>query len=245
MEKIRIKGSSKLYEIQSIQKIQEHILRITFTGGGPSKWDDITIFTAGGIECATLSGWTTLYRDEGQTVYLSDDGSVYQEPNPDSGEVLPPEPYVPTLAELQTAKRQEISRACEQIIYSGVDVTLTDGSTEHFSLTEHDQLNLFGKQVQLAARAEQLEYHSDGQPCRYYSAADMQTIITAAMQHVSYHTTYCNAVNMWIAGCGSAEEVQAIYYGAVVPAEYQSDVLKAYIASMKESAGDENAQAAE
>lgn len=245
MEKIRIKGSSKLYEIQSIQKIQEHILRITFTGGGPSKWDDITIFTAGGIECATLSGWTTLYRDEGQTVYLSDDSSVYQEPNPDSGEVLPPEPYVPTLAELQTAKRQEISRACEQIIYSGVDVTLTDGSTEHFSLTEHDQLNLFGKQVQLAAGAEQLEYHSDGQPCRYYSAADMQTIITAAMQHVSYHTTYCNAVNMWIAGCGSAEEVQAIYYGAVVPAEYQSDVLKAYIASMKESAGDENAQAAE
>lgn len=245
MEKIRIKGSSKLYEIQSIQKIQEHILRITFTGGGPSKWDDITIFTAGGIECATLSGWTTLYRDEGQTVYLSDDGSVYHEPNPDSGEVLPPEPYVPTLAELQTAKRQEISRACEQIIYSGVDVTLTDGSTEHFSLTEHDQLNLFGKQVQLAAGAEQLEYHSDGQPCRYYSAADMQTIITAAMQHVSYHTTYCNAVNMWIAGCGSAEEVQAIYYGAVVPAEYQSDVLKAYIASMKESAGDENAQAAE
>ena len=170
---------------------------------------------------------------------------MYQEPNPDSGEVLPPEPYVPTLAELQTAKRQEISRACEQIIYSGVDVTLTDGSTEHFSLTEHDQLNLFGKQVQLAAGAEQLEYHSDGQPCRYYSAADMQTIITAAMQHVSYHTTYCNAVNMWIAGCGSAEEVQAIYYGAVVPAEYQSDVLKAYIASMKESAGDENAQAAE
>lgn len=245
MEKIRIKGSNKLYEIRSIQKIQEHVLRIVFSTAVPSKWDDITIFTAGGIECATLSGWTTVYRDEGQTVYLSDDGGVYQKPDPDSGEVLPPEPYVPTLAELQTAKRQEISRACEQIIYSGVDVTLTDGSTEHFSLTEHDQLNLFGKQVQLAAGAEQLEYHSDGQPCRYYSAADMQTIITAAMQHVSYHTTYCNAVNMWIAGCESAEEVQAIYYGAVVPAEYQSDVLKAYIASMKESAGDENAQAAE
>lgn len=245
MEKIKIKGSSKSYEIRSIQTIEPHVMQIVFVGTPPTKWGDITLYTAGGIECATLSGWTTLYRDEGQTVYLSDDGSVYQEPNPDSGEVLPPEPYVPTLAELQTAKRQEISRACEQIIYSGVDVTLTDGSTEHFSLTEHDQLNLFGKQVQLAAGAEQLEYHSDGQPCRYYSAADMQTIIAAAMQHVSYHTTYCNAVNMWIAGCESTEEVQAIYYGADVPEEYQSDVLKAYIASMKESAGDENAQAAE
>lgn len=243
MEKIKVKG--KLYEIRSIQTIELHVLQIVFVGTPPTKWGDITLYTDGGIECATLTGWTTVYRDEGQTVYLSDDSSVYQTPDPDSGEVLPPEPYVPTLAELQSVKNREISQACERIIYSGVDVIFTDGSVEHFSLTEHDQLNLFGKQVQLAAGAEQLEYHSDGQPCRYYSAADMQTIIAAAMQHVSYHTTYCNAVNMWIAGCESTEEVQAIYYGADVPEEYQSDVLKAYIASMKESAGDENAQAAE
>ena len=245
MEKIKVKGSSKSYEIRSIQTIEPHVMQIVFVGTPPTKWGDITLYTDGGIECATLTGWTTVYRDEGQTVYLSDDSSVYQTPDPDSGEVLPPEPYVPTLAELQSVKKREISQACERIIYSGVDVTFTDGSVEHFSLTEHDQLNLFGKQVQLAAGAEQLEYHSDGQPCRYYSAADMQTIIAAAMQHVSYHTTYCNAVNMWIAGCESTEEVQAIYYGADVPEEYQSDVLKAYIASMKESAGDENAQAAE
>ncbi len=90
----------------------------------------------------------------------------------------------------------------------------TDGSTEHFSLTEHDQLNLFGKQVQLAAGTTELEYHADGQPCRYYSAEDMQIITSTAMAYVSYHTTYCNAVNMWIAGCETAEEVQQIYYGA-------------------------------
>ena len=246
MEKIKIKGSSKSYEIRSIQTIEPHVMQIVFVGTPPTKWGDITLYTDGGIECATLTGWTTVYRDEGQTVYLSDDSSVYQTPDPDTGgEILPPEPYVPTLEELQAAKKREISQACETAIYSGVDVTLTDGSTEHFSLTEHDQLNLFGKQVQLAAGTTELEYHADGQPCRYYSAADMQTIIAAAMQHVSYHTTYCNAVNMWIAGCESTEEVQAIYYGADVPEEYQSDVLKAYIASMKESAGDENAQAAE
>lgn len=243
MEKIKVKG--KLYEIRSIQTTEAHVLQIVFASTPPTKWDgDIVLYTAGDIECATLSGWNTVYRDEGRTVYLSDDGGVYQKPDPDSGEVLPPEPYVPTLAELQSAKKQEISQACERIIYSGVDVTFTDGSVEHFSLTEHDQLNLFGKQVQLAAGAEQMEYHSDGQPCRYYSAADMQTIITAAMQFVSYHTTYCNAINMWIAGCESTEEVQAIYYGADVPEQYQSDVLKAYIAT-KEGAGDKNAQTTE
>ena len=244
MEKIKVKG--KLYEIRSIQTIEPHVLQIVFACTPPTKWNgDIVLYTSGDIECAVLTGWNTVYRDEGQTVYLSDDGSVYQTPDPDTGgEILPPEPYVPTLEELQAAKKREISQACETAIYSGVDVTFTDGSVEHFSLTEHDQLNLFGKQVQLAAGAEQMEYHSDGQPCRYYSAADMQTIITAAMQFVSYHTTYCNAINMWIAGCESTEEVQAIYYGADVPERYQSDVLKAYIAT-KEGAGDKNAQTTE
>ena len=141
---------------------EPHVLQIVFTGTPPTKWNgDIVLYTAGDIECATLVGWTTVYRDEGQTVYLSDDGSVYQTPDPDSGEVLPPEPYVPTLAELQSVKKREISQACERIIYSGVDVTFTDGSVEHFSLTEHDQLNLFGKQVQLAAGAEQLDRFRD------------------------------------------------------------------------------------
>ena len=143
MEKIKVKG--KLYEIRSIQTIEPHVLQIVFTSTPPTKWDgDIVLYTAGDIECAVLTGWNTVYRDEGQTVYLSDDDSVYQTPDPDTGgEILPPEPYVPTLEELQAAKKREISQACETAIYSGVDVKLSDGSTEHFALTEHDQLNLF------------------------------------------------------------------------------------------------------
>lgn len=239
MEHIKIKGSDQCYEIQSITKPAEHILQIVFKDAVPEDWGEIQLYTAGGILATILEGWTTVYRSDGQTIYLSDDGSVYQTPDPDTGgEILPPEPYVPTLEELQAAKKREISQACENAIYSGVDVKLSDGSTEHFSLTEHDQLNLFGKQVQLAAGATELEYHADGQPCRYYSAKDMQIITSMAMAFVSYHTTYCNAVNMWIAGCETADEIQQIYYGADVPEQYQSDVLKAYIATEKERAGD-------
>lgn len=153
--------------------------------------------------------------------------------------VAPEEKEPETLEEYKTAKKQEISQACEQIIYAGISVTLADGTVEHFALTEHDQLNLFGKQVQLAAGAEQLEYHSDGQPCRYYSAADMQTIITTAMWHVSYHTTYCNALNMWVAGTETADDLQQIFYGANVPEQYQSEVLKAYLLQITAMAGDD------
>ena len=167
MEHIKIKGSDQCYEIQSITKPAEHILQIVFKDAVPEDWGEIQLYTAGGILATILEGWTTVYRSDGQIIYLSDDGSVYQTPDPDTGgEILPPEPYVPTLEELQAAKKREISQACENAIYSGVDVKLSDGSTEHFSLTEHDQLNLFGKQVQLAAGTTELEYHADGQPCR-------------------------------------------------------------------------------
>ena len=239
MEKIKLSGSDQTYEIQSIVPTDEHVLQIVFVDAVPSSWGgDIELYTAGDVLATTLTGWTTVYRDEGQTVYLSDDGSVYVPPA-DPEPVTPPEPYEPTLAELQAAKKQEISQACEQIIYAGISVALADGAVEHFALTEHDQLNLFGKQAQLAAGAEQLEYHSDGKPCRYYSAADMQAIIAAAMQHVSYHTTYCNALNMWVAGAESAEELQHIFYGADVPDEYQSEVLKAYLVEIANMAGDD------
>ena len=235
MEHIKINGSS--YEIQSIMRPAEHILQIVFADAIPEDWGEIQLYTAGGILATTLAGWTTVYRSDGQTIYLSDDGSVYTPPT-DPEPVTPSEPYEPTIAELQSSKKQEISQACEQAIYSGVSVTLTDGSVEHFALTEHDQLNLFGKQVQLAAGAERLEYHSDGQPCRYYDAADMQTIITKAMWHVSYHTTYCNAINMWISSVQTAEELQQIFYGADVPEQYQSEVLKAYLLQIAAMAGD-------
>lgn len=247
MEKIKINQNEKLYEIKKIVPITQNILQIVFVDEVPSSWGDITIFTDGGVEAGILAGYETLYRNEGKTMYLSNDGSINKAPDPASPpeEIIPPEPYIPTPEELllaaQVAKRREVSTACEQVIYKGVSVVLLDGNTEHYSLTEHDQLNLFGKQAQLATGAEQLEYHADGQLCKYYSAADMQSIIQAAMFHVSYHTTYCNALNMWIAGCQEAEECQGIFYGADVPEEYQSEVLQTYllqIAAMAEDNGD-------
>ena len=247
MEKIKIVDT--VYEIVSIMPVSPSVMRIIFADNVPTSWGDITTYTVGGIVAGHITGYNTVYRDEGKTVYLSNDGSVYEPP--EDPEELPEDPYQPTeeelLAAAKASKKAEVSAACEQLIYNGVSVTLADGTTEHFALTEHDQLNLFGKQAQLAVGVEQLEYHADGQPCRYYSAANMQAIIAAAMWHVSYHTTYCNALNMWIAACGDVEDVQEIFYGADVPEEYQSEVLKAYLKEIADmaapEAGEESADA--
>lgn len=133
-----------------------------------------------------------------------------------------------SIANFAMNKKEELSKVCESTIYAGVDVELSTG-TEHFSLTVKDQINLFGKQAQLLTGAERLEYHNDGQPCKYYSADDMMTIITATMQFVSYHTTYCNSLFVWLKGCTKASEMAEITYGAAVPVEYRSIVLNDYL----------------
>lgn len=167
--------------------------------------------------------------DDG-SVILSDDGSVWTPP----AEMEPIELYVPTLEEVKAAKKAEISAACEKIIHDGINVVMPDGSVEHFSLEYNDQINLFGKQAQLTAGATQLAYHQDGHPCRFYTAEEMKLIIKAAMEHVSYHTTYCNSLNMWIDAAETVDEVNRIFYGADIPDEYQSEVLKDYLAKIME-----------
>lgn len=224
---VRFCGSTEVYQMDvtihgpGLVQIHPPFLDVDLTAG-------FEILTPKNSAYGKYLDYTTVYRrmDDG-SVILSNDGRVWTPPP----EPEPVEPYVPTLEEVKVAKKQEISAACEQAIYAGIDVALP-GGVEHFSLYEKDQINLIGKQAQLTAGAEQLEYHQDGHPCRYFTAEEMQAIITAAMQHVSYHTTYCNALNMWIVGAESVDELNTIYYGADIPEEYQSDVLKDYLAKM-------------
>lgn len=126
-----------------------------------------------------------------------------------------------------------MSDYCQQTIYSGIDVELASGEIKHFSLKQEDQINLFGKQVQLATPLEKFEYHADGEPCTYFSREDMQTIVTKAMEFVSYQTTYCNSLYDYIESMESKEDVQSIEYGIEIPEEYQSEVLKDYVSKMK------------
>ena len=220
--------------------ISLNIIEVTFNSNEYPSFDDLKGFQLlrnNGEILFDSKGYDTLYKTIGNGYLLSNDGSVYVEPSDQGG--LPE--YEPTLDELKASKKQEIGVTCNSIIQAGIDVTFSDAHTEHFSLVEnelqHDQLNLFGKQVQLASGATQLEYHQDGQPCKYYTAEEMQLIVTTAMSFVSYHTTYCNSMNMWIKSVETKEELEKIYYGVDIPEEYQSEVLKTYLEKMKGESG--------
>ena len=173
--------------------------------------------------------YTTLYKTVEDGYILSDDGSVYVEPDPEPE----PEPYVPTLEEIQEAKVSEMNAAQQAVIAEGVDVVLTDGSTEHFTLTERDQTSLVGLQGQVAAGEQNIPWHTSDEEehCKFYSNADMAKITATAMEYVTWHVTYFRDLRIYIRALTEIEEVEKVTYGMTIPEEYQSEPLKTMIAA--------------
>ena len=173
--------------------------------------------------------YTTLYKTVEDGYILSDDGSVYVEPDPETE----PEPYVPTLEEIQEAKVNEMNAAQQAVIAEGVDVVLTDGSTEHFTLTERDQTSLVGLQGQVAAGEQNIPWHTSDEEehCKFYSNADMAKITATAMEYVTWHVTYFRDLRIYIRALTEIEEVEKVTYGMTIPEEYQSEPLKTMIAA--------------
>lgn len=125
----------------------------------------------------------------------------------------------------KSAKIDEMRRACEAAIIHGVDVTY-NGVTRHYSLELTDQLNILALQDAIEQGAQQIPYHGDDEPCRYYSQEEFLAVVAAANEHKTYHTTYFNSLKAYIEGIETLDELDEITYGVSVPAEYQSDVLK-------------------
>lgn len=134
----------------------------------------------------------------------------------------------PPLETVQAAKLAELSAACSAAITGGCDVALPDGSAGHISLTAEDQINLTNAVAAVEGGAEAYPYHLDGGLCALYPAEAVRAMARAATAHKLYHTTYYNHLAAWVRRCGTAEEVQAVTYGAALPddlAEHMAAIL--------------------
>ena len=135
-----------------------------------------------------------------------------------------PEPAVPDIETLRTAKLAELNAAAESAITAGCDVTLSDGTTGHISLTAEDQINLSTAQAAVQGGATGYPYHLDGELCKIYSAADILIMAKAAVAHILYHTTYCNHLRAWAQRVTTEDELAAITYGAALPDDLKSNM---------------------
>lgn len=137
-------------------------------------------------------------------------------------------------------KITEMDNICKQTIYNGIDITLSDGTVEHFTLDEQDQLNLSGLGLELLSGAEQIAWHEDDETvsCRFYSARDAQTIIGSLTTYKSYHITYFRDLRIYINSLTDENMINNISYGDNIPEEFKSEVLKSYEEKMNSVNGD-------
>lgn len=176
-------------------------------------------------------GYNTVYRNDDTTAeyngyQLSNDGSVYEE-QPQ------PTPVEPTLDELKNQKIAEMNAAQQESIQNGVYVTLSDGTIEHFTLTDHDQTSLMGLQAKVVQGETQIPWHTSdvNEPCKYYSNTDMGLITETAMQAVTFAVTYFRDLRIYINSMEDSTSVKNVTYGMTIPKEYRSEVLADIYAS--------------
>lgn len=209
----------------SVKKLGDHLIQIS---GAEVNLSGFHLLNDAGSVFGKYDGFKTLYKENEDSYILSNDGSVYVEP-------VEPEPMPvpePTLDEVKEAKVAEMNKTQQDAIQSGVDVTLSDGSTEHFSLTERDQTSLVGLQAQVAIGAENIPWHTsdEDEHCKFYSNADMAKITSSALSYVTWHITYFRDLRIFIRSLESKEEVEQVTYGMNIPEAYQSEPLKAMLA---------------
>lgn len=135
-----------------------------------------------------------------------------------------------SIAQLKADKINEMSRQCQENITQGFDIVLSDGVQHHFSLQLTDQLKISKLNDKAVLGENFLPYHADNEPCKIYTAEDIR-IINSQMEYIiEYQTTYFNSLKMYINNMTDKDDIINLQYGDEIPQNFQSDVLKLFIA---------------
>lgn len=134
-----------------------------------------------------------------------------------------PEPVDPSTLPLEDAKEYQlnvVNQECTNTIYAGIDVETSEG-TEHFSLTDKDQINITALYTKCLSGTPSVPYHADNKICREFSAEEMIALGEATLKYVVYCTTMCNHIRAWIQRAETVEEVIAIHFNSELPDDLQ------------------------
>ena len=119
---------------------------------------------------------------------------------------------------IKDIKISNMSAICYSLIINGIDY-----QNSHYSLSEHDQLNLMRHSFSAMINPSgTFLYHADGESCREYSATDITNISTLAEKWKTYHLTYFNALKQYIQNIADVDEVINVKYGIKLSDEVES-----------------------
>ena len=131
-------------------------------------------------------------------------------------------------------KKAELSAECEKFIVAGVDV-----GDAHYSLTLEDQANILAWMA-VAQTGKAVPYHSDGHPCRVYTADEFMEVANAAVAYKTHHTTYCNLLMRQVEAMTDADEVKTVQYGITQLEGEYAEQYQIIMASLVGDSGETN-----
>ena len=128
-----------------------------------------------------------------------------------------------SLKEFKEYKINQISKAGEQIIFNGTEVTLLNGVTKNFTYNLEDQSNLLNAIFIIQTLGDltiSLPYHGHAEPCELYNAKDILAIYFTLQFFSTRIQTEINMKMNWIRSCETKEEVEVIDINTPLPQEW-------------------------
>ncbi len=230
MDKIKFNNSSNIYDAVVIH-VSRNVLGLRFDNGIQLPLDVVTsgfsLLNENNYEImGDYSSYVYLYRNCDTTVYLSNDGSAYVEPEP----APEPTPYIPTADEVREQKINELSSLCNMNIVAGVTFSV-DGEAESFSYDHNDQTNIKEAFDIALITKTPMYYHADNHAKRLYSAEQMIELYYRQFLNKMHHTIYYNQLKMYLHTLEDKEAIEAVIYGQELTGEY----LANYNSAMEQS----------
>lgn len=142
-----------------------------------------------------------------------------------------------TIEYIKNKTIENMNQLSKKAISDGLDITLSDGKTYHFSFNECER-NQIALITMYAKNAEALElmgidtretgsdyvWHPDNGDYVCYSREDMILIGTSLHNHAIYHNAYFDSLKKYIQSISNIKKVEKVSYGMNIAKKYCSDV---------------------
>lgn len=134
-----------------------------------------------------------------------------------------------TIEEYRTYLLNVISQRCQQEIFDGAEIETSTG-IKKFTYKAEDQTNIQSAVniLMLVPELESVPYHASKDSCYLMPSTDMLTIYMTLQLRLTYLTTRCNQLNMWIKGVQTKEELMQITWESELPEAFQDNLNYIY-----------------
>lgn len=220
-----IKLSTNTYYIDKISH-SNNLLKIKFPEFIDLSKDDLShieVYTSGGKLCTNLNGFTTVFKelDDNNVIVLSNDGSVYIEP-----EIVPqdPEDHIPyettdeeLAIQLEIAKNNKIKESHVLLEKYLTDNPLLYTDKKYYAVTLEKQNLLTGNllayqlELQLGVEDPELEWNATGDECIPWTFEDLSALAIAIKYYVKPYVAHQRKIEKEvITPCATVEELNNV-----------------------------------